>query len=185
LIEELLALARADSGREGLDLACINLSEALSKALTGWRQVASVRNLRFVTSLPSEDFWVLADEAKLRRVLSTLLDNAFKYTPSPGTIEIGFESAGDKAVIVVRDTGIGISGEDRPRIFERFYRAERARSRELCGTGLGLAIAQWIVQQHHGSIKVDSTLGEGSVFRVELPLTTVTAHSRLTSAKRS
>jgi signal transduction histidine kinase len=102
--------------------------------------------------------------------LTLLLDNAVKYTPAPGTIELCLETRGSSAVICVRDSGIGIAVEDQPRIFERFYRVDKARSRDLNGAGIGLAIAQWIVQQHRGSITVESSPGKGSTFLVELPL---------------
>jgi signal transduction histidine kinase len=102
--------------------------------------------------------------------LNILLDNAVKYTPEPGRVSLSLEERGDKAVLKVVDSGIGVAPEDQTRIFERFYRADKARSRELGGAGLGLAIALWIVQQHHGSIAVDSTPGKGSTFEVQLPL---------------
>ena len=106
----------------------------------------------------------------MSRLLNILLDNAVKYTPSAGNIELALETKNGNAVIAVRDTGIGISDEDQSRIFERFYRADKARSRELGGAGLGLAIAQWIVEQHRGRVIVQSTPGKGSAFLVELPL---------------
>jgi signal transduction histidine kinase len=99
-----------------------------------------------------------------------LLDNAFKYTPSPGSVHLSLEQNAEGAVITVQDSGPGIDEQDQPKIFERFYRVDKARSREQGGAGLGLAIAQWIVTQHRGSIAVDSRLGRGAVFRVELPL---------------
>ena len=108
----------------------------------------------------------------MSRLLNILLDNAVKYTPSAGSIELALEAKNGNAVIAVRDTGIGISDEDQSRIFERFYRADKARSRELGGAGLGLAIAQWIVEQHKGSIAVVSSPGKGSEFIVELPIAT-------------
>ena len=103
-------------------------------------------------------------------LLKILLDSAGKYTPSPGTIELILEAINESAVITVRDSGIGISDEDRPRIFERFYRADKARSRELGGAGLGLAIAEWIITQHRGRVTIESTQGQGSSFLVTLPL---------------
>jgi signal transduction histidine kinase len=103
--------------------------------------------------------------------VNILLDNAFKYTPSPGgTVTLSAEERDGQAVISVRDSGIGIAEEEQERIFERFYRVDKARSREMGGAGLGLSIAQWIVQQHYGRVCVESTLGAGSIFRVELPL---------------
>ena len=112
----------------------------------------------------------MGDEAALRRVADILLDNAFKYTAPSGSVQLSFEKkGGDRVVMTVRDSGIGIADEDRDKIFERFYRVDKARSREQGGAGLGLAIAQWIVAQHHGSIAVESKPGQGSVFRLEFP----------------
>jgi signal transduction histidine kinase len=122
--------------------------------------------------VPGEGITVLGDRVALQRLLTVLLDNAAKYTPAPGTVELRLETIGSFAFIRVRDSGIGIAQEEQSKIFERFYRVDKARSRDLgcSGAGIGLAIAQWIVQQHRGSIKVQSSPGEGSTFLVELPL---------------
>ncbi len=171
LIEELLSLARADSGREGLNLQPVDLRGTLQDVAAGWRAVAGVRGLQFSERILEAGLRVLGDEVALRRVVNVLLDNAFKYTASPGgTVTLSAEEKDGQAVICVRDSGIGIAEEDQVRIFERFYRVDKTRSREFGGAGLGLAIAQWIVQQHRGKIQVESTLGAGSIFRVELPL---------------
>ena len=172
LIEELLSLARADSGRDGLNLQPIDLRGTLQDVATGWRAVAGVRGLQFSERILEAELRVLGDEAALRRVVNVLLDNAFKYTASSGgTVTLSAEEKDGRAVISVRDSGIGIADEDQTRIFERFYRVDKTRSREFGGAGLGLAIARWIVQQHRGRIQVESTLGAGSIFRVEIPLT--------------
>ena len=178
LIEELLALARADSGRETLDIHPIDLLAALQESASKWNQVASLRNLQFEEHLEVRRLPMMGDENALRRVVDILLDNALKYTPSPGKVTLSAknkENENDKQgriVVSVEDTGIGIAPEDQARIFERFYRVDKARSRELGGAGLGLAIAQWIVQLHKGSLTVKSVLGKGSVFRVEIPAVT-------------
>ena len=112
---------------------------------------------------------MIGDESALRRVADILLDNAFKYTAQPGVVGLSLEQKGDRVVITVQDSGIGIADEDKDRIFERFYRVDKARSREQGGAGLGLAIAQWIVAQHRGSIVVESKPGQGSAFRLEFP----------------
>ena len=170
LVEELLTLARADSGRENLRLTLIDLRPALAETVKGWRQVAETRNLQFTQAIADCELPVLADRKAVQRLLGILLDNAVKYTPPPGVVELRLEARGDKVVMVVRDTGIGIAEQDQTRIFERFYRADKARNRELGGAGIGLAIAEWIVQQHSGSIAVQSSLGSGSTFFVEFPL---------------
>jgi signal transduction histidine kinase len=113
---------------------------------------------------------VLGDEAGLRRLADILLDNAFKYTPAPGTVRLSLLQKDGSVTIAVQDSGIGIAEDEQSRIFERFYRVDKARSRAQGGAGLGLAIAQWIVSLHHGSIRVESRPGEGTTFLVELPM---------------
>jgi heavy metal sensor kinase len=171
LIEELLALARADSGREALHMHPIELSRSLRGIVEDWQQVATIRNLQFSESLGNFESFVLGDETALRRLVNILLDNAFKYTPTPGTVKLSLEQRGDRAVIAISDTGIGIPAEETSKVFERFYRVDKARSRAMGGAGLGLSIAQWIVLQHRGTIAVESELDKGSIFRIELPLT--------------
>jgi len=180
LIEELLALARADSGRQSLNIQPMDLRGALKEVASGWRQVANVRGLQFSERILDAELRVLGDSAALRRVIDILLDNAFKYTPSPGgTVCLSAEERDGGAVISVRDNGMGIAESEQGRIFERFYRVDKARSRDMGGAGLGLSIAQWIVQQHHGSISVESTLGAGSIFRVQLPMSTANISQEL------
>ncbi|HVN21848.1 MAG TPA: heavy metal sensor histidine kinase [Dongiaceae bacterium] len=169
LIEQLLSLARADSGRETVNLQPVKLRDFLRSVVPGWQSLARDRNLEFSTSIDDQTASVLADEILLRRLAEILLDNAFKYTAAGGSVTLGIEVSAETAVITVRDSGVGIPEEDQKRIFERFYRVDKARSRDQGGTGLGLAIAQWIVSQHHGTITVQSRPGEGSTFRVELP----------------
>jgi heavy metal sensor kinase len=170
LVEELLSLARADSGREGLHLNPLDLRSLLAEAGNEWRQLVEARNLQFKRTLLDSEVYVFADRVAIQRLLAILMDNAVKYTPPPGVIELCLEEEDHNAVLSVRDSGIGIAEEDQPKIFERFYRVDKARSRELGGAGIGLAIAQWIVQQHQGSLSVHSVLGQGSTFRVKLPL---------------
>ena len=170
LIEKLLSLARADGGRESLDIRVLDLGETVRQIVLDWRNVMASRQLRFTDDITARNVYVAGDKTAVSRMLNILLDNAVKYTPSPGSVGLTLEAKEGVALITVRDTGIGISNEDRPRIFERFYRADKARRRELGGAGLGLAIAEWIVAQHRGRVMVQSTPGKGSAFLVELPL---------------
>jgi heavy metal sensor kinase len=169
LIEQLLSMARADSGQQGLHMQPVDLRDALREVVDGWQQVATMRNLQFAAAVDVPDSFVMGDATLLRRLADILLDNAFKYTPSPGSVHLSLEHQAESAVITVQDSGVGIAAEDHGKIFERFYRVDKARSRAQGGAGLGLSIAQWIVVQHHGSITVDSRSGSGSTFRVELP----------------
>ena len=170
LIEQLLALARADSGRETLHMEVVDLGESLRGVVDRWRQVAAIRNLQFSADITAQDSFVMGDSAALRRLVDILLDNAFKYTVAPGHVKLSLEPKAESLVIMVQDSGVGIAAEDQGKIFQRFFRVDKARSREQGGAGLGLAIAQWIVAQHRGTIAVESELGRGSIFRVELPL---------------
>jgi heavy metal sensor kinase len=171
LIEQLLELARADSGRKVLNIQAVNLNQTLRSIVDRWQQVSAIRNVGFAARIGDGPAFVMGDEALLRRLIEILLDNAFKYTFSPGSVHLSLELHIDSARITVQDSGVGIAQADQNRIFERFYRVDKARSHAQGGTGLGLAIAQWIVLQHCGTITVESRPGEGATFRVELPLT--------------
>ena len=173
LIEQLLEMARADCGRESLTLQPINLSDVLRGVVTSWQQVAAVRDLQLSAEIPAPDVSVIGDQTLLRRMADILLDNACKYTSSPGFVRLALQVREEMAVITVQDSGIGIPEEDHTKIFERFYRVDKARSRAQGGVGLGLAIAEWIVEQHRGEIAVQSHPGEGAKFRVSLPLISV------------
>jgi heavy metal sensor kinase len=177
LIEQMLALARTDSGREMLQLQPTDLRRTLGGVVNNWQQVAVVRNLEFSSSLDSSDCLVMGDETLLRRLVDILLDNAFKYTPAPGWIHLTLQLKSESAVIIVQDSGVGISAEEHSKIFERFYRVDKARSRAQGGVGLGLAIAKWIVTRHRGSITVESQSEKGTTFRVELPMIAVPARN--------
>jgi heavy metal sensor kinase len=179
LIEELLELARTDAGRESLTLQVVDLPEVLREVVTGWRQVAAARNLQFSTDICEFGASVMGDPSLLRRLADILLDNAFKYTPSPGSVRMALEVREEAAVITVQDSGMGIAPEEQQKIFERFYRVDKARSRAQGGVGLGLAIAEWIVSKHHGAISVESRLGTGATFRIKLPLIAVDMPSPL------
>ena len=151
----------------------------LRESAAKWSQVAALRDLQFEEHLEVQRLPVMGDENALRRVVDILLDNALKYAGSPGKITLSAEEKGGDIAVSVEDTGVGIAPEDQAKIFERFYRVDKARSRELGGAGLGLAIAQWIVEHHNGSIAVKSELGRGSVFRVEIPAASSSADLHL------
>jgi two-component system phosphate regulon sensor histidine kinase PhoR len=114
--------------------------------------------------------WALADEEGMRTILNNLVNNALKYTPEGGSVAVAWRREGSQVVLEVRDTGIGIATRDQQRVFERFYRADKARSRELGGTGLGLSIVKHLSQAFGGNVGLESKLDEGSTFRVTLPL---------------
>ena len=174
LIEDLLTLARMDSDHESLVLRPLELNVFLKKHIAQWRQLPSTQDHEIAfCSLNSNNVWVLADEDALARVLNILLDNAVKYTPTPGKIEVGLEETSQGVVLSVSDNGIGISESERAKIFERFYRVDKARSRAHGGAGLGLSIARWIVEHHGGTISVGSAEQVGSRFFITLPVDSV------------
>jgi heavy metal sensor kinase len=170
LVEKLMLLARADAGVEMLQRVPVNLADCLREACNDGRILAAAKRITFQEDIASSTLIVGGDSHALHRLFLILIDNAVKYTPSGGSIIVSLDKTDDLAVVEFRDTGIGIAAEDQPHIFGRFYRADKARSREFGGVGLGLSIARWVAGGHGGSIEVQSTLGTGSVFRVHLPL---------------
>ena len=170
LIENLLTLARADSGAAGLEFREIDLLPRLQKAVEETAILAACKNIRIASTISSGPLLVSADGVALDRVFRIVLENAVKYTPHGGQIGIVGRSNGQtSAEVEIRDTGIGIEEKDLPHIFERFYRADEARSRETGGSGLGLAIARTFVDMHGGTIEAQSSPGSGSVFLIRLP----------------
>jgi signal transduction histidine kinase len=117
----------------------------------------------------NQEVKIMGDKVRLQHLFSNLIDNAIKYTPE-GSIRITVERDGENAVVQVVDTGIGIPREEQEKIFKRFYRVDKSRSKESAGVGLGLSIAEWIARAHHGRIEVESELNRGSTFTVYLPL---------------
>jgi len=170
LVEKLMLLARADYGAETLQLATINLAEVVREACEQGITLAESKQIDFHKHIPQQPVWIEADPHALGRLFLILIDNAVKYTPPGGRVEVVVRDEDGSALGVVRDTGIGIAEEDLPHVFERFYRADKARSRESGGVGLGLSIGRWIAEAHAGRIEVQSSLGHGSVFQVRLPL---------------
>ena len=171
LVESLLTLARADEGRfdlyrERVDLSALT-QEVYETALILGEGAGVAVNLPFTAEVT-----IGGDRTRLRQLLLNLITNAIKYTPRGGRVDIGLGRHPENVTFAVRDTGAGIATADLPHVFERFWRADRARSRtaERGGFGLGLAISQWIAQAHGGSLTVQSRLGKGSLFTLTLPL---------------
>jgi heavy metal sensor kinase len=169
LLENLLTLARADAGALGIEMHPVDLRSHVRKAQERAALLSADKNVDVTVETPPDPVWVTADAIAIDRLLLILLDNAVKYTPHGGRCEIALAQKGRQAQISVRDSGIGIPPEDLHNIFERFYRADQARSKNTGGAGLGLAIARWITELHGGTIAVESEICAGSVFRVNLP----------------
>jgi two-component system phosphate regulon sensor histidine kinase PhoR len=128
------------------------------------------KQLSLSLELPDEPLWVLADPDRLKQVFVNLIDNAIKYTPDQGSIRVSALKAGDRVQCVVKDSGIGIPAGDLPRIFDRFYRIDKARASSVAGTGLGLAIVKNILDALGGTIEVESQPYSGTTFRFFLPV---------------
>ena len=171
LIEQLMFLARADSGAETLHFSPTNVGEVLREACHQGSALAEAKQVAFQEKISSDSMWILGDASSLRRLFLILIDNAVKYTPASGQIEVSLHRNDGYAVAEVRDTGIGIAEADLPNVFERFYRADKARTRESGGVGLGLSIGRWITEVHAGKIEVHSSPGHGSIFQIRLPIT--------------
>ncbi len=170
LIEQLLIMARSDAGSAVLPMVRTDLTEPLHNACQQAFILAEKKQLAFSERVPEKPLWVRGDSPSLERLFLVLLDNAVKYTPDGGSIEVALDTEDGFAVAAIRDTGIGVAPEDIPHVFERFYRADQARSRDMGGSGLGLAIGTWIAQVHGGEIRIESELSKGSCFQVRLPL---------------
>jgi len=169
LIDNLMTLARMDSGAEAVSFSTVDIASLLGEASIASQPLALSKQIQLVREIPGSGIVVDGDAPALRRLFLILIDNAVKYTPTGGRVFVSLNTNGNAAVAKVQDTGIGMSQEDLPVIFERFYRADKARSRES-GAGLGLSIARWIAKAHRAEILVESVVGQGSTFEVRIPL---------------
>ncbi len=168
LILELLELGRMESDEHAFELVAIEIGTVLRECVDEHQDVAKSKNLRLEADAPAEVVWGLADLESLRTIADNLLDNAINYTPAGGRISVRWRREGDWIEFDVEDTGVGIVKENQARIFERFFRIDRARSREVGGTGLGLSIVKHLCQVFGGQVKVSSQFGKGSTFTVKL-----------------
>jgi two-component system phosphate regulon sensor histidine kinase PhoR len=170
LILDLLSLGRIESGEEAFELQAVPLAIVVTACLERHRARAEAKGQQLLALLDERDeSAVWADEEAIGQILDNLVDNAVKYTPQGGRIAVQWRAEQEQVLLEVSDTGIGIPEHDLPRIFERFYRVDKARSRELGGTGLGLSIVKHLAQAMRGSVDAKSRLGEGTTFVVRLP----------------
>ena len=169
IITDLLTLTKMDSEETAIKHEKFDFTELCIGAVHAL-QPAAEKNRLTLTMDVAKDVTLQGDESKLGQVIYNLIDNAIKYTPEGGSVHVTMKTDGRNAVFAVKDTGVGIPEEDAKHIFDRFYRVDKARSRETGGTGLGLSIVRQMVQLHRGEIKVDSVFGKGSTFTVTLPL---------------
>lgn len=169
IITDLLDMVKIEKSQREINISSVNINEILESVLKRLKPIASVKNIELVF----ESFRPIVadvDPLKFASVVTNLVENAIKYNNTDGTVTVSLNSDHQYFYLKVTDTGIGIAEEDQERIFERFFRVDKARARETGGSGLGLAITKDIVERHHGSIKIHSVEGEGTTFNVRIPL---------------
>jgi heavy metal sensor kinase len=168
MINDLISLSKYDTAQVELRMAPLRL-DLLVKELCNLFQVLAEQKNIALDSVKTDEVTVIGDKVRLQQLFTNLLDNAIKYT-SHGSIRVTVEENKDSAIVKIKDTGIGIPKEEQDRIFKRFYRVDKSRSKETGGVGLGLSIAEWVAHAHRGRIEVDSEPERGSMFAVHLPL---------------
>ncbi len=168
MINDLILLSKLDAAQVELKMAPLRLDLLIKDLCHLFQILAEQKNIGFETGT-TEEVTLVGDKARLQQLFTNLIDNAIKYT-FQGSIQIDLEKNDEMAMVKVRDTGIGIPQEEQKKIFKRFYRVDKSRSRESGGVGLGLSIAEWIAHAHHGRIEVDSEFQKGSTFTVYLPV---------------
>jgi len=169
IVSDLLDLSKLESGGQVFEPRPVDVRALVERVGDAFRPVAERKRQQLVVEVPANAGTVDADGALLERAVSNLVDNALKYTPEGGRVRMSATSDGVQAAITVEDNGMGIPEADLPRVFERFYRVDKSRSRDLGGTGLGLSIVKHIIQLHGGTISVRSAVGTGSSFTIRLP----------------
>jgi heavy metal sensor kinase len=177
LVENLLDLARGDARRRHTELVPMDIAPMLGELCTELKPTAEAKGLVLTASLPEHEVWTPAESTEIRRLFMILLDNAIKYTEA-GTVAVTLGEENQQIAIAVADSGIGIEQTALPHVFDRFWRADKVRSRSEGGAGLGLSLASQIVQRHGGTISVESSVGQGTTFIVKLnsvPLTNTDA----------
>lgn len=170
LINDLLDLSKIESGKMKMNFVPLDSISVIRRAITVIENQAKAKSISIKLNLSPELPKIKVDETRFSQVMINLLDNAIKYTPENGLVTVVANVVNNTLQVDIEDTGIGISEKDLPRIFERFYRVDKARSRELGGTGLGLSIVKHIIQAHGGQVWVKSELGLGSIFSFTIPL---------------
>ncbi|PKM77890.1 MAG: sensor histidine kinase [Firmicutes bacterium HGW-Firmicutes-15] len=166
LVEKLLFLASADKKSHRLEASPFALNELIDEVI---KETGLIDSIHIISSATNEIIVVNGDRGLIKQALRIFVDNSIKYTPAGGSITINSSLRVNKALMIIEDTGIGISEEDLPYIFNRFYKSDKSRTRESGGAGLGLSIAKWIIEQHQGNINVESTKNKGTKIIISLP----------------
>ncbi|GAF66387.1 hypothetical protein BTS2_3287 [Bacillus sp. TS-2] len=178
LVNDLLQLSKIDSRDYQLSLSTVDFSMYLHEVIDRFDMIASKRNIHFIREISAQLAYVKIDRDKLTQVLDNIISNAMKYSPDGGNVTIRMEQLGQNVHVSIADQGMGIPRESQSKIFDRFYRVDKARARSIGGTGLGLAIAKELVQAHQGEIWVESMYGKGTTIFFTLPFTTIKEGSR-------
>ncbi|MCB7106554.1 cell wall metabolism sensor histidine kinase VicK [Streptococcus oralis] len=172
MVTDLLHLSRIDNASTQLDVELINFTAFITFILNRFDKMRSQddeKKYELVRDYPINSVWIEIDTDKMTQVIDNILNNAIKYSPDGGKITVSMKTTDDQMILSIKDQGLGIPKQDLPKIFDRFYRVDRARSRAQGGTGLGLAIAKEIIKQHNGFIWAKSEYGKGSTFTIVLP----------------
>ncbi|MFK2824249.1 ATP-binding protein [Bacillus sp. B190/17] len=169
LVNELLDLARMEAGHISLNLEEVDVPAFIQRVTDKFQGIAKEKQIDLTWHIPNEKVLTKLDPDRIEQVLTNLIDNALRHTPEHGFVKVSYELKADGHHVSVQDSGAGISEEDLPFVFERFYKGDKARTRGRSGTGLGLSIAKNIISAHNGSIKVQSKLGQGTIFSFRLP----------------
>jgi two-component system phosphate regulon sensor histidine kinase PhoR len=168
VLEDLFLLSKSDENQIALDRESVNLKSLIEEICKHADIIASEKNIKIAIAY-LERVQVYGDPVRLRQMIWNVVVNGIKYTQPDGEVKISLQDKENTALIIVQDNGIGISKEDLPLIFNRFYRVDKARSRQEGGTGLGLSICKFIVDAHKGTINIESELGGGTKFKIALP----------------
>ena len=182
LVDDLLALAQLESGKSDLQVSKVRVDDLFFTLARDWEKKLAEKNLHVVVDLAPDVRVISADPTRLQEILYNLLDNAVKYSSPGAEIRLHAQRRDGQVALTVSDTGVGIGPDDLPRIFERFYRVDKARSSELGGTGLGLSIVKHIAQLHGGSVEAESEPGHGTTIRVLLPVEIPTKKDAVTES---
>ncbi|MDI6715988.1 MAG: ATP-binding protein [Actinomycetota bacterium] len=170
MVRELIDLSKLESPQQTIEKEFVDLGEVVSEVGSSFTQLAAGKGLSLTVNIPESIPKILGDRDQLLTLTRNLVDNAIRYTPAGGKVDVKLEENNNSINLVVKDNGIGIAKREIPRIFERFYRVDKARSRETGGTGLGLSIVKHIAENHRATISVDSALGMGSTFTISFPI---------------
>ena len=168
LINDILSLSEIETKLNDIDIESVDLKSLVDSVFEVMQNIANEKNIVFINNI-SEKIFIKANRNRMKQLILNLVDNAVKYNITNGSVAVHAQNVGGKVVIHVKDTGIGIPNEHIPRIFERFYRVDKGRSRDMGGTGLGLSIVKHIVNLYNGDIKVNSEVGKGTEFVIQLP----------------